>query len=259
MPISVLCPNGHKLSCPDERAGKTGRCPKCGSAFEIPLAPEPTDNGQSRRTTAGETPGTIVFLCPNGHKLNGPASLQGRAGQCPHCKERFRIPFIDEPVDEDPDAPAEEELESFEPAEEENDEPYNEFAEFEGSGIDNLGDDFDAADEEFESEAGPLGDDIPVAGLIDEAELSGPRRGHAFKRLFERLWEEKQHGATVRIDLGGETYTPQWYSPKLSQDTHGVFAVRAENKDYTMTVIAWDAIRRVDVLPLAQLPEEMFE
>jgi hypothetical protein len=117
-----------------------------------------------------------------------------------------------------------------------------------------MGEDFDAADESFEEEG-----EIPVAGLIDETELSGAHRAHPFKRLFERLWEEKQHGATVRIDLGGETYTPQWYSPKMSQDTHGVFAVRAENKDYTMTAIAWDAIRRVDVLPLGQLPEEMFE
>ena len=39
----------------------------------------------------------FVFLCPNGHKLNGPPSLKGKLGQCPHCVAKFRIP------DDDPD------------------------------------------------------------------------------------------------------------------------------------------------------------
>ena len=38
MAIAVVCPKGHKLTCPDERAGKTGKCPKCGTSFEIPEA-----------------------------------------------------------------------------------------------------------------------------------------------------------------------------------------------------------------------------
>ncbi|MGC4002606.1 MAG: hypothetical protein QM811_05465 [Pirellulales bacterium] len=37
----------------------------------------------------------IVFLCPNGHKLNGPTKLAGRLGQCPHCHEKFEIPPLD--------------------------------------------------------------------------------------------------------------------------------------------------------------------
>jgi hypothetical protein len=39
----------------------------------------------------------IAFLCPNGHRLTGPARLQGKPGECPHCGEKFRIPFIGEP------------------------------------------------------------------------------------------------------------------------------------------------------------------
>jgi len=38
----------------------------------------------------------IEFLCPNGHKLSGPASLQGRPGQCPHCQSKFVIPDYSE-------------------------------------------------------------------------------------------------------------------------------------------------------------------
>jgi hypothetical protein len=39
---------------------------------------------------------SIVFLCPNGHKLNGPSRLAGRLGQCPHCGMRFQIPPLEE-------------------------------------------------------------------------------------------------------------------------------------------------------------------
>jgi hypothetical protein len=38
----------------------------------------------------------IAFLCPNGHRLVGPARLQGQAGQCPHCGARFLVPMMNE-------------------------------------------------------------------------------------------------------------------------------------------------------------------
>src|SRR5207253_8227629 len=38
----------------------------------------------------------FFFLCPNGHKLNGPPSLKGKAGQCPQCGARFLIPTDEE-------------------------------------------------------------------------------------------------------------------------------------------------------------------
>ena len=42
----------------------------------------------------------IVFLCPNGHRLNGPKKLQGKPGKCPHCGAKFVIP-LDEPEEEE--------------------------------------------------------------------------------------------------------------------------------------------------------------
>jgi hypothetical protein len=51
----------------------------------------------------GRTPGQIVFLCPNGHRVNAPLSLQGRAGQCPICGAQFVIPTqaeIEKPPEE---------------------------------------------------------------------------------------------------------------------------------------------------------------
>ena len=36
MSIKVTCPNGHRLSAKDSRAGTTGRCPACGATVKIP-------------------------------------------------------------------------------------------------------------------------------------------------------------------------------------------------------------------------------
>src|SRR5262249_18314295 len=115
--IKFHCPNGHPLNAPDNLAGKPGKCPKCDQPF---IVPQPDELGVDPATVAAAssavTPAMgsgknlvssgeiFVFLCPNGHKLNGPPSLKGRPGQCPHCKARFLIP-----TDEDIEAAAAEE------------------------------------------------------------------------------------------------------------------------------------------------------
>ena len=135
MVIKFLCPNGHQLSAPENMAGKKGKCPKCQSAFVVPTMEdvaaaesesEPVPQEQPAFTAAaggnGSEPPSVpamgsgkglpggdlfVFLCPNGHKLNGPPSMKGKAGKCPHCGARFRIPTDDE-EEESPEPPAEE-------------------------------------------------------------------------------------------------------------------------------------------------------
>lgn len=113
MALTFLCPNGHRLSCADEQAGLAGQCPECGVRFRIPLPEQPddgatareesVDNGEAATEQAVEeeavpqpAPERIVFLCPNGHRLFGPPHLAGRAGQCPHCGAKFRIPPLEE-------------------------------------------------------------------------------------------------------------------------------------------------------------------
>jgi hypothetical protein len=34
--IEFLCPNNHKIRCPDDQAGRAAKCPKCGVKFLIP-------------------------------------------------------------------------------------------------------------------------------------------------------------------------------------------------------------------------------
>ena len=38
--IEFLCPEGHKIRCPKEKAGRPAKCPKCGVGFRIPTIEE---------------------------------------------------------------------------------------------------------------------------------------------------------------------------------------------------------------------------
>lgn len=119
MPIQFLCPNGHKIHCSEDHAGKPAKCPKCGVKFRVPAPAElegarepeePVPDGppENRRQAGMDSqpsgvdvgPATdddqIEFLCPNNHLLHGPAILQGQPGVCPKCGSKFRIPSYDE-------------------------------------------------------------------------------------------------------------------------------------------------------------------
>ncbi|HTN73817.1 MAG TPA: hypothetical protein VL096_01170, partial [Pirellulaceae bacterium] len=112
--IKFSCPNGHILSTNDDRAGTSAKCPKCQAPVVVPMASEvpaaPPEPSPPAPPAGGDM---IVFLCPNGHRLNGPAKLKGKAGQCPHCGAKFRIPEDEE---------EEEILDEFEEVEDEDEE-----------------------------------------------------------------------------------------------------------------------------------------
>lgn len=89
----------------------------------------------------------------------------------------------------------------------------------------------------------------------DVGRLAG---GHPLARLFGKLWAEKPPGGAVELHFaGGETLLPDRFAPALSQQGHGVFAVRESGGTYTLTVVAWDSIVRVLVRGVGELPEEM--
>jgi len=245
--IEFLCPNGHRIHCPEEQAGRAAKCPRCGVKFRIPgpseaevagssegdsgaSRPELTDSGTSRargpRGGVDKQP-QIEFLCPNGHRLHGATSLQGRPGECPECGSRFRIPTYD-------DVPEEEGTER-------------------GIGVGRA------------DGGGESGTALAEVEEIRDAALQvqtahGPpvEQRHPLAELFGKLWAERPAGAAVELHLaGGETLRPDRFAPALSRESHGVFAVKESNGTHTLAVVAWDAIVRVLVRGLGELPREM--
>ncbi len=271
MVIKFLCPNEHQLSAPESMAGKRGKCPKCQSAFVVPtleeLAAAEAEEAEEAATAAPAASGTpelappeaavagsgdsvrmkpamgsgkglpagevFVFLCPNGHKLNGPPSMKGKAGQCPHCGAKFRIPDDDEPEEDVPTGQA---------------------------------DDDDIASGQLEGEAsggfqfpfGQIGDEVIDAAV--EEPLAPPPPGSAgMGYIFARLWEQREEQTEVEIFLTeGEIMSPDKFSEILSSSDYGVFAIQEGDGNHSVTIIPWSAVRRVAVRKVADLPGEMF-
>lgn len=304
MAIKFLCPNGHPLSCPDDRAGTPGKCPKCGTQFIVPSADEiaaAASNGAAQQGEAATVasgsgvgaakggsgkasaaagsgkssavkPGSgvgqgtavsadqIVFLCPNGHRLNGPKSLQGKPGQCPHCGEKFRIPVYDEEP-----APAQEELE-----EDLEEFPTEEIPEGEAIAEDDeipvgmaveeeSAEDSEAVEtfpEEFEPQDGHA---VPAAKRAASIPPLPPGPSHSLFDVFSRLWPLKPNGASVAIHLkDGKTIHAARFAPALSQQACGVFAAEEDGAQRIVS-IAWEFVARVEWPEQKELPPGLFQ
>jgi predicted RNA-binding Zn-ribbon protein involved in translation (DUF1610 family) len=269
MPIEFACPNGHVLKAPEERAGKTGKCPKCGVAFLVPNLEDPVEDfaaadappaeapppgsSPSGAPTAGDAAAdadsaatasgmsadaapreeTIAFLCPNGHKLTSPARLQGKAGKCPHCGEKFRVPSLDETDEDIGEFGVEDEIPAFGAEDQYADQP----------GM--FPDEFDAA-----------ADEIPQDAMVEE-EFGPP---HPMRLLFERLWREHEHGGKIRLHLSNAvTLEADFYARSYSRGGYGVIASRDEKGNYRIAAIQWDAVERIEVDELVNLPDGVFE
>jgi hypothetical protein len=303
MAIEFACPNGHKLSCPDENGGRMAKCPRCGAATLVPKpggsgkgvlndavavaggsgkgtgsgkgiakspsdsakgvsnSAAPSDSGVSRPAqdaangegpSAGSAPKPaaspdeqIMFLCPNGHKLNAPRRLQGHAGQCPHCKATFRIPLVEQ------SAPA-----ASEKSEATNE--SDEFTAFENGMLEAARDNGHAV-EGYDMLSAVLSD-APAGGSLTGRVEAMPANSHPLARLVARLWNEREHGGIVELHLtGGALLVPEWFDPKLSHESHGLFAVQAADGSVTMTIVPWDSVQRVVVRGVIGLPDGLFE
>ena len=257
--IEFLCPSGHRISCPADQAGRAAKCPRRGVRFRVPGADEAgtsestgsdpdvspaelSDSGVGGPSPSGSQPGgkerQIEFLCPNGHHLHGPASLQGRPGACPECGSRFRIPIMDE-------------------AEEEGEPEQLDIDDLDDSdGQETIAAEAEEADEALtESEdldAGEYGMTFGYEPCAARRGWSGARAApacawsagaasaflarpsatiamlHPLAEILVRLWAAKGESAKVELQLtGGETVSPDRFAKQLSRGSHGVFASKA--------------------------------
>jgi hypothetical protein len=240
--IKFLCPSGHPLNAPENLAGKSGKCPKCNLSF---LVPQPNEAAADGNTVAASgsalTPAMgsgknlsaggeiFVFLCPNGHKLNGPPSMKGKPGQCPHCGARFLIP-----TDDDLDTPEDEQS---------PDERYH---------------------SDTQTSSGTRSVDFSRllnAGTGEQRQGHAPPAGPAgLGYIVGRLWESRIADSELEVFLNeGEIIAPDYFSESLSTSDYGVFAIQEGDGTYAITAIPWSTVRRVGLRRLTELPAELFE
>ncbi|MEI8373160.1 MAG: hypothetical protein WCJ35_10055 [Planctomycetota bacterium] len=283
--IEFLCPEGHKIRCPKEKAGRPAKCPKCGVNFHIPTlqelgsgesaiadaslvgeevadvpvaSPSSGDSGKQLAATAAiSKERQIEFLCPNGHHLHGPASLQGRAGECPECNSRFRIPIIDESeeshADEasaEPEVPAEEEITLENPTLVEDprqvQSPLDFLQVLEGG-----------SSEPTKPPGTSGGLDGGVINLT-----SGPDGAvfavHPLATLFMELWAARGESSRVEVHLeSGSVLAPDGYLKSHSQQDYAVLVTRDPDGCSTITVVPWSSISRIILRSVKEVPGEV--
>lgn len=282
MAINFNCPNGHRLSCPDQQAGKAGKCPKCGTVLRVPMpgtgvvsegaaAPRATADLSNTATTSAESPvaglnellseehdttenapdDQIVFLCPNGHRLNSPVALAGRPGQCPHCAAKFLIPSLEESLEseegEDLDVDAQEIS-------------LDEIVIQVDTSKTGLG----SAPQRSSPPPLPRPPAVPVETVPGQS-AAAPTAGtlassaphESLARLLHDLWQRRGEAVTIEIHLRhGEPLVPDELGP--SDAGHALFALRESDGSHTLMAVAWSAIDRIVARGLAELPGEWF-
>jgi hypothetical protein len=256
MTISFVCPQGHPLTAPDDMAGRAGKCPHCGTRFLIPQREGSARSAGGSPAAGGSTAGTrseqIVFFCPNGHKLNGPATLRGKLGLCPHCQTRFRIPAEPEAADAAPSSElVDEDGEVIEGR------PLDEGAEGGGEGP---SDDAEGAAEGAPTSETAETSEPETAPAPWQAPAPESTDSSRWLELTRWLWSQRDSRSAVELRLrNGSTLQPAWFSATLSDGRIGVFARQTEEGLYDIAAIAWEQIEQVDVRGCEELPSGLFE
>ena len=241
MVIEFLCPQGHKIRCGEDRAGKPARCPKCGVRFYVP-GPDDSESSDSGSwaTAPAETsnsPGStgalkeqIEFLCPNGHRVWAPIALQGRAGQCPECGSKFHIPTLADYEDMPLDIlPSEDSVVNLDPL----------------TSLQNNGNSSSHANGLLSQSGVP----VPLANSSNACDATA--------RFLADLVADLPEGAAVELlTTDGRKYVPCQLAKKLCDSTRLAFSAKADDNSHSLVVLPWPSIARIEVLGLKELPAE---
>ncbi len=237
--ITFSCENGHRIVVAARLAGKRGTCSKCGIAVVIPArkgGPVAVDTGQkaeSQELAAVAAPDEIVISAAAADDPAVVAEEPAAAEESPPRTDEFAGLFDAVSADQSHGSGAGAAIEV--PADEEA------MPEVGSSGIGNV-----VANEPTEGYA----NEYDSAGIADNPTA----------QLVARLWAEREHGGKFEIHVtGGGVILPQWYEPRWSRGTHGLFANQAADGTVTLTAVAWESVQKIIVRQVEGLPDGMFE
>jgi hypothetical protein len=222
------------------------------------------------------TSGQIIFHCPKGHRLVVKEAYAGKRGRCDKqgCGAAVVVPVPPPAVAVDEDAP-EPEVEPVEAPVAASPAGGTAAAHVEAAAVAAGPAEESVTDERVPSEAdgwGFIGSGVLPGDAVVEGEAAAPAAGaygsaagtepfgNPVARLVARLWEERDHGGIVELHLAsGSVVLPEWYDHTWSRGTHGLFASQAPDGTLTLTAVAWDAIQKVVVRQVRDMPAGMFE
>ncbi len=224
-----------------------------------PPPPSPGSSGTQQHAPSRER--QIEFLCPNGHHLHGPASLQGRAGECPECSSRFRIPIIDEPEVESAalsasDLASESKLAARGQITVDVATPSSDA---QGAASTDALSFLEVMEGSAHGPAKPPGntEQAASAGSTSAASAMAPG-GHPLAALFSELWAARSEGGRVEVHLeSGSVLAPDGYLKSQSRHDYGVFVTRDPDGCSTVTVVPWNSITKIILRAVKQVPGEV--
>lgn len=208
---------------------------------------------------------SIVFRCPNGHKIIAPAAQAGKRGICSKCKTPVTIPApggAEAAEAGGAPLPGMPETEAAIPAIGPLDGAPAVTVEAGGMTIDVPDQPPGGGEEDWNFIGGQALE--PAAGSVEPRWSAGPpgpvvERGGTVAQLVARLWAEREHGGVIELHLdGGSVIIPEWYDANWSRGTHGLFASPAADGSVTLTAVAWDTVRKIVVRQLTEVPDDMF-
>ncbi|MFZ4732354.1 MAG: hypothetical protein ACOYK7_07420 [Pirellulales bacterium] len=223
---------------------------------------------ENRRAVEGDPGAVITFHCPNGHRINVSARLAGKRGACSKCGVDVVIPAATPVVAEPPPAPPARPPQAPPPA------PVvvavpppvsPPASQAVGTGFQKPDDstDLDALFDAVGGGGGRPDEENTIMMHSAPREWVAPdtsQPANATAQFVARLWAEREHGGIVELHIaGGSVILPEWYEPRWSSGSHGLFASQAADGSVTLTAVAWDSIQKIVVRQVEGLPDGMFE
>ena len=228
--IVFYCSNGHRIVVASKMGGQRGKCSKCGVAVRIPTSSQPLS--AARRPAGTQTGGS------GGHPAAEPPAAE-EAAPATAADERFTGGDASQQTPDHEDAQAVGHAA-----------PHEDMF----SGLVTASDSQVSATE-FAGFSSPANVARPEPAPGGPEGLVNPTAA-----LVARLFQEIEHGGIVEVHIaGGSVILPEFYEPRWSVGSHGLFASRAADDTVTLTAVAWDSIQKIIVRQVNGLPDGMFE